>query len=331
MAAGVDTAEGAAIRTAPGAPPCAEHPVLVALAGVRVALTGTSLTGTSVADRVWSLSDAEVVAGLGEVLAVRSSVEAITAALVDQAECRGVRAQLNQASTARWLRRRFQLSAREAGRLTSLAGVLPRWLGVQGALAAGRVGVESAAAIVTVLADLPAGDLGGGPDRRGGAAAHPGRVPGSGRVGPLRAGVGRGVDGDPGCGRPRRGRGGGGGGRRRGGRGGVRGGTGGRCAWSGGGTGWSGSPVNSTRWTGRWCGRCWRPPPGPPPRWTGSVMTATRSSGWPTRWSRWWPPAGPSTWTTTTPAPPPPTPTPTKHADPDDHADHADHDTADLD
>ncbi len=66
-----------------------------------------------------------------------------------------MRAQLNQASTARWLRRRFQLSAREAGRLTSLAGGLPRWLGVQGALAAGRVGVESAAAIVTVLADLP--------------------------------------------------------------------------------------------------------------------------------------------------------------------------------
>ena len=160
MAAGVDTAEGAAIRTAPGALPGAEHPVLAALAGVRVALTGTSLTGTSltgtsVADRVWSLSDAEVVAGLAEVLAVRSSVEAVTAALVDQAEIRGVRAQLNQASTARWLRRRFQLSAREAGRLTSLAGVLPRWLGVQGALAAGRVGVESAAAIVTVLADLP--------------------------------------------------------------------------------------------------------------------------------------------------------------------------------
>ena len=104
---------------------------------------------------MWSLSDAEVVAGLGEVLAVRSSVEAVTAALVDQAECRGVRAQLNQASTARWLRRRFQLSAREAGRLTALAEGLPRWLGVQAALAAGRVGVESAAAIVTVLADLP--------------------------------------------------------------------------------------------------------------------------------------------------------------------------------
>ena len=252
MAAGVDTAEGAAIRPAPGALPGAEHPVLAALAGVRVALTGTALTGTSVADRVWSLSDAEVVAGLGAVLAVRSSVEALTAALVDQAEIRGVRAQLNQASTARWLRRRFQLSAREAGRLTALAGVLPRWLGVQGALAAGRVGVESAAAIVTVLADLPSGDLRGGSDRRGGPAAHPGRVPGPGRVGPLRAGVGRGVDGDPGCGRPRRGRGGGGGGRRRGGRGGVPVGPAG--AAPGPAAGWDGRDHRSTRPAGRGAG-----------------------------------------------------------------------------
>ena len=80
----------------------------------------------------------------------------MTASLVAQADTRGVRAQLGQASTAGWLRRRFQLSAREARRLTTLADGLPRWLGVQRALAAGRVGAEAAAVITTVLADLPA-------------------------------------------------------------------------------------------------------------------------------------------------------------------------------
>ena len=66
-----------------------------------------------------------------------------------------MRAQLGQASTAGWLRRRFQLSTREAGRLTTLADALPRWMAVQAALAQGRVGVEAAAMITTVLADLP--------------------------------------------------------------------------------------------------------------------------------------------------------------------------------
>ena len=53
------------------------------------------------------------------------------------------------------MRRRFQLSAREAHRLTDLAEVLPRWMGVAGALAAGRVAVEAATVITEVLRDLP--------------------------------------------------------------------------------------------------------------------------------------------------------------------------------
>jgi uncharacterized protein DUF222 len=97
-----------------------------------------------------------VVTALGAALAVRSGTEAVTASLVGQAETRGVRAQLAQASTAGWLRRRFQVSPREAHRLTSLAEVLPRWMGVAAALAAGRVGVEAAAVITEVLTDLPA-------------------------------------------------------------------------------------------------------------------------------------------------------------------------------
>ena len=114
--------------------PVGVHPVLAALALAQAALSEAA------ADSCWSLSDGEVVAALASVLAVRSSVEAVTASLVAQAECRGVRAQLAQASTAGWLRRRFQLSSREAHRLTGLAEVLPRWVGVAAALAAGGWG-----------------------------------------------------------------------------------------------------------------------------------------------------------------------------------------------
>ena len=61
-----------------------------------------------------SLSDEQVVAALGAAMAVRSGTEAVTASLVGQAETRGVRAQQAQASTAGRLRRRFQVSPREA-------------------------------------------------------------------------------------------------------------------------------------------------------------------------------------------------------------------------
>ena len=158
MAVGVDTAGGAAVDAVLAAgvvPPIdidgttSGQPVVAAVGLARAALAEAA------SDSCWSLSDAEVVAALGSVLAARSSLEAVTASLVAQADTRGARAQLGQASTAGWLRRRFQLSAREAGRLTTLADALPRWVGVQAALAAGRVGVEAAAVITTVLGDLP--------------------------------------------------------------------------------------------------------------------------------------------------------------------------------
>ena len=115
MAAGVDTT-GSTGFGAPG--------VLAAVVSAR------GLLAEAADESCWPLSDSEVVTALGAAFAVRSSVEALTASLVAQAECRGVRAQLAAASTAGWLRRRFQLSSREAHRLTSLAEVLPRWVGV---------------------------------------------------------------------------------------------------------------------------------------------------------------------------------------------------------
>lgn len=122
MSAGVDTT---------GSTPVGAHPVVAAVVSAQDALSGAA------ADACWSLSDAEVVAALGAALSVRSGTEAVTASLVAQAETRGVRSQLAQASTAGWLRRRFQLSSREAHRLTGLAEVLPRWVGVAAALAGG--------------------------------------------------------------------------------------------------------------------------------------------------------------------------------------------------
>ena len=159
MATEADTAGGAALDAGPAAGvvppvdvagPTSGHPVVAALASAQAALAQAAT------DSCWSLADGEVVAALGAALSLRSRTEAVTASLVAQADTRGVRAQLGQASTAGWLRRRFQLSAREARRLTTLADGLPRWLGVQRALAAGRVGAEAAAVITTVLADLPA-------------------------------------------------------------------------------------------------------------------------------------------------------------------------------
>ena len=57
-------------------------------------VSARGLLAEAASDACWSLSDAEVVAALGAALAARSSVEAVTATLVAQAECRGVRAQL---------------------------------------------------------------------------------------------------------------------------------------------------------------------------------------------------------------------------------------------
>ena len=113
MTARVNTTDGTPVGT---------HPVLAALAGVRAALSEAAMS-----DSCWSLSEAEVVAAVGEVLAVRSVTEAMTATLVGQAETRGIYTQVAATSTTGWLRRRFQVSLTEARRLTALASALPRW------------------------------------------------------------------------------------------------------------------------------------------------------------------------------------------------------------
>jgi hypothetical protein len=141
MAAGLDTWEGA---------PSGAHPVLTALESVRAALTEAACS-----ESFWSLSEAEVVAAVGAVLAVRSVTEAVTAALVGQVQTRGVYTQVAAESSTGWLRRRFGVSLTEARRLTALAAALPRWAQVEVALAQGRVSAEAAAAITTVLEALP--------------------------------------------------------------------------------------------------------------------------------------------------------------------------------
>ena len=141
MAAGMDGAAGYA--------PFGAHPVLAALAGVREAIA------LAAEQSYWSPADAEVVAALGEVLAARSGLEAVTASLVGQADARGVRCELLQTSTAGWLRRKFRLSSAEAKRLTTLATALPRWGQVERALREGRVSAEAAEAITRVLNALP--------------------------------------------------------------------------------------------------------------------------------------------------------------------------------
>ena len=75
------------------------HPVLAELAGVRAALTEAA-----VSESWWSLSEAQVVVAVGEVLAVRSATEAVTAALVSQVETRGVYTQVAATNATGWLR-----------------------------------------------------------------------------------------------------------------------------------------------------------------------------------------------------------------------------------
>jgi hypothetical protein len=74
--------------------------MLAALAGVRAALT--EMAGSRA---WWSLSEREAVAAVGEVLAVRSATEAVTASLLGQVETRGIYTQVAASNTTGWLRR----------------------------------------------------------------------------------------------------------------------------------------------------------------------------------------------------------------------------------
>ena len=68
-----------------GSAPVGAHPLVAAV------VSAQELLAEAASDACWSLSDGEVVAALGAALSVRSSVEAVTAGLVAQAECRGCR------------------------------------------------------------------------------------------------------------------------------------------------------------------------------------------------------------------------------------------------
>ena len=125
------------------------HPLFSAVADMRVVLGAATDSG------LWSLTDDQVVAAVGEVLALRSCAEALTASLVAQAESRAVRQRLGQVTTTGWLRRRFLLPLTEARRLTDLTAALPKWSRVRAALAEAPLGVQAAAVITTVLSGLP--------------------------------------------------------------------------------------------------------------------------------------------------------------------------------
>jgi Domain of unknown function (DUF222) len=138
---------GEVMSAAPTGP--APHPVLAAVAAAREGLAAAA--GAS----MWSCTDAEVTTAVEDMLAAAAQLEALTAAAVGEADARMLARDLNAVDTRGWLRRRFQLSSREASRRERLAQALPVHPRVAEGLAAGAVSAEQAETVVRVLERLP--------------------------------------------------------------------------------------------------------------------------------------------------------------------------------
>jgi len=100
---------------------------------------------------VWQLSDDEVETALVEIERAEAALVARRAALVAEADQRGLKDRSKALSTERWLQDRFRLSHRDARARVEQARLLCGQLAAHGALAAGSVTPEQATVIATCL------------------------------------------------------------------------------------------------------------------------------------------------------------------------------------
>ena len=100
---------------------------------------------------VWQLSDDEVETALAEVERTEAALVARRAALVQEADQRGMKDRCKALSTERWLQDRFRLSHRDAKTRVDQARLLCGQPTAHEALAAGTVTPEQATVIATCL------------------------------------------------------------------------------------------------------------------------------------------------------------------------------------
>lgn len=127
-------------------------PVLVALGAVRVELARVG------DDRFWSLTDAEVDAALGSVVAARAQLDELGLRLLTAAGQRGMGGAAGSASMASWWAARCGRTRGAAGAEVRLADSLDRRPdnnGCRAGLAAGVVSAEQVAVIERAVDDLP--------------------------------------------------------------------------------------------------------------------------------------------------------------------------------
>jgi len=100
---------------------------------------------------VWQLGDGDVGSGLSALVRLQSSVAAVQAVLLAEAETRDLKAATRAPTLVRWLGDRFQLSRADANARVRAAEALGRHALVTDALAAGAVTVEQADVLTRVL------------------------------------------------------------------------------------------------------------------------------------------------------------------------------------
>ena len=122
-----------------------EHPVI---AGARAAADGLDKACRAEA---WQLSDTEVQTGLDLVAAADARLGAVRAALVREAELRGLRERTRALSTAAWLADRHRWSRAQAAEAVRIAADLARHPAVAAGLAEAALTGEQARVAVGVL------------------------------------------------------------------------------------------------------------------------------------------------------------------------------------
>src|SRR3954463_4666726 len=125
--------------------PLVGHPLLAAAGCAAGALATASRAAA------WQLGDDQVQDALGVVLPIEAQTAALRAALIAEANVRGLRERTQSATTERWLADRYRLSTPDARTRVEQADLLGRHPRVIEALAEGAVTVEQADVIAGAL------------------------------------------------------------------------------------------------------------------------------------------------------------------------------------
>jgi hypothetical protein len=106
---------------------------------------------------VWKLTGAALESCVDELFRLRAQFDALSLALIREADAQAVATGLGATSTAAWLRDSERMSIHTTSRLVKMAAAVDAELPVTGAaLAAGDVNLEQVGVIARAVAELPA-------------------------------------------------------------------------------------------------------------------------------------------------------------------------------